>query len=172
MQQPVPNHPGGVLHLKWYQLSKYRVESCNDYTPSDQKHAISWQFPHVSSCSTQQLSTNSKIRHDTINMNTAQCWFCQTVFKWQAIAVIKLNNMLKLRIDKRTDFISCDTVSIIPVGRVRGVCQHINNGMNKNKILLVIAKARSAPLMMAVSVEHGDKHLYSFQLKAVITRSK
>ena len=39
-------------------------------------------------------------------------------------------------------------------------------------ILLVIAKARSAPLMMVVSIEDCDKHLYSFQLKAFITRSK
>ena len=27
-----------------------------------------------------------------------------------------------------------------------------------NLLLLVIAKARSAPLMMVVSIEHGDKH--------------
>ena len=46
-----------------------------------------------------------KILHDTINLNTVRCWFCQAVFKWQAIAVIKLNNTQKLRISKRTDFI-------------------------------------------------------------------
>ena len=30
-----------------------------------------------------------KIRHDMINLNTASVGFCQAVFKWQAIAVIK-----------------------------------------------------------------------------------
>ena len=59
-----------------------------------------------------------KIRHDTINLNTVQCLFCQAVFKWQAIAVIILNNTLKLRIDERTDFILWQSV-VTPVE----VCQ-------------------------------------------------
>ena len=30
--------------------------------------------------------------------------------------------------------------------------------MTYSRYVLVIAKARSAPLMMVVSIEHGDKH--------------